>query len=244
MDWNMELDRDKIIAAMGSINGVAHASASEGQKDAWLVDNADRVLFGKLKSNNSSNDHSASLANIDTTTDLITPDALSLMKRMAKQANPKIRPIKPKDDIADSDSYVVFMPTECMRDLAANSAFLQANREARSRGTDNPIFTGANYIFENLAIYELEDIPSLGAVGASSAVVRPVYLCGAQALGVAWAKRPVTVTDEFDYERFEGLGIKQWYEVAKMRFGSGSGDTDDLKDHGIVTGYFAAAADA
>ena len=244
MDWNMELDRDKIIKALGSINGIAYASANETQKDAWLVDNADRVLFGAAKGNNSSNDHSASLANVDTTNDKLTPDALTLMKRMAKQANPKIRPIKPKDDIAASDHYVVFAPTECIRDLASNSAFLQANREARQRGLDNPIFSGANYIFENLAIYEMEDIPSLGGVGASSAVVRPVYLCGAQALGMAWAMRPETVTDEFDYKRFEGLAIKQWYEVDKLRYGSGSNDTDDLKDHGVVTGYFAAAADA
>jgi hypothetical protein len=26
-----------------------------------------------------------------------------------------------------------------------------------------------------------------------------------------------------------------------MRFGSGTADTDDYKDHGIVTGYFATA---
>lgn len=244
MDWNMELDRNKIITALGSINGVAYASANETQKDAWLVDNADRVLFGASKSNNSSNDHSASLLNVDTTNDKLTPDALSLMKRMAKQANPKIRPIKPKDDIAGSDFYVVFAPTECIRDLAANAAFVQANREARNRGTDNPLFSGANYIWDNLAIYEIEDIPSLGAVGASSAVVRPVYLCGAQALGMAWAMRPETVTEDFDYKRYEGLGIKQWYEIDKLRFGTGTNDTDDLKDHGVVTGYFAAAADA
>jgi len=243
MDWNMELDRDKIIKALGSINGVAYASASEAQKDAWLVDNADRVLFGAVKGNSGS-DHSAALLNVDATNDKLTPDALSLMKRMAKQANPKIRPIKPKDDIAGSDYYVVFAPTECVRDLAANAAFQQANREARNRGTDNPVFTGANYIYDNLAIYEIEDIPSLGTVGAASAVVRPVYLCGAQAIGMAWAMRPETVTDEFDYKRFEGLGIKQWYEVDKLRYGSGATDTDDLKDHGVVTGYFAAAADA
>lgn len=30
----------------------------------------------------------------------------------------------------------------------------------------------------------------------------------------------------------------------KMIFGSGSGDTDDTKDHGVVTGYFAAEPDA
>lgn len=245
MDWNMELDRDKIIKALGSINGVAYASASEAQKDAWLVDNADRVLFGATRANTTTaaGDHSAGLLTVDAVNDKVTPDALSLMKRMAKQANPKIRPIKPKDDIAASDHYVVFAPTECIRDLASNSAFLQANREARQRGLDNPIFSGANYIYDNLAIYEIEDIPALGAVGASSAIVRPVYLCGAQAIGMAWAMRPETVTDEFDYKRFEGLAIKQWYEVDKLRYGTGSSDTDDLKDHGVVTGYFASAAD-
>lgn len=244
MDWNMELDRDNVIDQLGSINGVLYSAASEAQKDAWLVDNADRVLFGAAKSNNQSNDHSASLAQIDTTNDKVTPDALSLMKRMAKQASPKIRPIKPKGAIQDSDGYVILMPTECLRDLAANTAFQTANREARQRGTDNPIFSGADYIYEKLAIYEIEDIPSLGAVGASSAVVRPVYLLGAQALGMAWAMRPQTVDEEFDYKRKVGMAIKQWYKVEKLRFGTGATDSDNYKDHGIVTGYFAAAADA
>jgi N4-gp56 family major capsid protein len=244
MDWNMELDRDNIIRALGSINGVAYASATEAQKDAWLVDNADRVLFGAAKSNNSANDHSASLANVDTTNDKLTSSAVSLMKRMAKQANPRIRPIKPKNRIGGSDGYVLFAPTEMVRDLAADSAFQQANREARQRGMNNPLFTGADYIYENVYIYEIEDIPSLGAVGASSAVVRPCYLCGAQAIGMAWAMRPKTVEESFDYGRRVGIGVKQWYEVDKMRFGSGEDDTDDTKDHGVVTGYFAAAADA
>jgi N4-gp56 family major capsid protein len=244
MDWNMELDRDNIIAALGSINGVAYASASEAQKDAWLADNADRVLFGAAKSNNASNDHSAALATIDTTSDKLTPDAISLMKRMAKTANPRIRPMRAKSSIGSSDGYVLFAPTQMIRDLSANSTFVQANREARNRGMDNPLFTGADYVWENVYIYEIEDIPSLGAVGNSSAVVRPCYLCGAQALGMAWAMRPQTVEEEFDYKRAVGLGIKQWYKVEKMRFGSGTTDTDDLKDHGLVTGYFAAAADA
>lgn len=244
MDWNMELDRDNIIAAMGSINGTAYASASEAAKDAWLVDNADRVLFGAAKSNNSANDHSASLQNIDTTNDKLTPDAISLMKRMAKTASPKVRPIRKKTAIGSSEGYILFAPTEMVRDLAANSTFTQANREARNRGTSNPLFTGADYVWENVYIYEIEDIPSLGAVGNSSAVVRPCYLCGAQALGMAWAKRPETVEEMFDYKRAVGLGITQWYKVEKLRFGSGATDTDDYKDHGIVTGYFAAAADA
>lgn len=244
MDWNMELDRDNIIEQLGSINGKLYTAASEAEKDAWLADNADRVLFGKEKANNQSNDHSASLATLDTTNDKLTPDALSLMKRMAKQASPKVRPIRPKNSIGGSDGYILLVGTECTRDLAANATFTQANREARNRGTDNPLFTGADYIWDNLAIYEIEDLPSLGAVGASSAIVRPVYLLGAQALGMAWAMRPETVEDEFDYKRKIGIAIKQWYKVEKLRFGSGTSDTSDLKDHGVVTGYFAAAADA
>jgi hypothetical protein len=31
--------------------------------------------------------------------------------------------------------------------------------------------------------------------------------------------------------------------IAKLRFGTGSGDTDDTKDHGVATGYVAAVAD-
>ena len=244
MDWNMELDRDNIIEALGSINGVAYASASEAQKDAWLTDNTDRVLFGAAISNHSSLDHSTSLGNVDTTNDKLTPDAISLMKRIAKAANPRIRPIRPKSSIGGSDGYVLFAPTQMVRDLAANSTFQQANRDAGIRGDENKLFTGADYIWENVYIYEIEDIPSLGAVGNSSAVVRPCYLCGAQALGMAWAMRPQTVEEEFDYKRKMGLAIKQWYKVEKLRFGSGATDTDDLKDHGVVTGYFAAAADA
>ena len=52
------------------------------------------------------------------------------------------------------------------------------------------------------------------------------------------------VEDEFDYEREVGLAIKQWYKVEKLRFGSGTTDTDDYKDNGVVTGWFAAVADA
>lgn len=244
MDWNMELDRNNIISALGSINGVAYSSASSGQKNAWLADNADRVLFGAAKSNNAANDHANSLLNVDTTSDKLTPTAIGLMKRMAKTANPKIRPVRARTSIGSSEGYVLFAPTQMVRDLAADTTFVAANREARNRGLDNPLFSGADYVWENVYIYEIEDIPSLGAVGNSSAIVRPCYLCGAQAVGIAWAKRPETVEETFDYKRAVGLGISQWYKVEKMRFGSGVDDTNDLKDHGVVTGYFAAAADA
>lgn len=245
MNWEMEFSRDKVITALGSINGVAYASASEAQKDAWLADNSDRVLFGAAKSNNSSNDHSASLANIDNTNDKLTPGAMSLMKRMAKTANPKIRPIRPRDIKGmQSDFYMLFAPSLMVRDLANNSTFQQANREARVRGKDNPLFVGADYVYENILVIEVEDIGVISGAGAGGIDVAPCYLCGAQAIGMAWGKRPETVEEMFDYKDKQGIAIRQWMEIEKMRFGSGSGDTDDLKDHGVLTGYFAAVADS
>lgn len=243
MTWNTELDRDNVIASLGSINGVAYASATEVQKDAWLVDNADRVLFGASTSNNSGNDHSLSLANIDSTNDKLTPDAIDLMKFLAKHANPKVRPLKAKAAIDGSDAYVLFANSYAFRDLKRNPIMQQANREARERGTDNPLFMGAGLIWDNVAIYEVEDIAVIEDAGAGSIDVAPVYLCGAQALGKVWAKRPATVDGPRDYGRKHGLAIIQWYDVKKLIFGTGTSDTGDLRDHGVVTGYFAAVAD-
>lgn len=243
MDWNMELDRDNLIRALGSINGTAYGSASEANKDIWAVDNEDRLLFGNVKGNHSG-DHSADLAKVDNTADKLTASSLSLMKRMAKTANPKIRPIKPRDGVSGSDMYALFAPSLLVRDLANDSAFQQANREARARGKSNPIFKGADYIYENIAVYEVEDIATLSGVGAGGIDVAPCYLLGAQALGMAWGMRPKTIADKFDYDREYGVSVQQYYEIDKLRFGSGSADTDDLKDHGVLTGYFAAVADA
>lgn len=240
MTWNMELDRDLVIEALGTINGKTFASATDGEKDAWVVDNQDRVQFGALRSNYNT-DFSTALDTIDNTADKITPGALNLMKRLAKTASPKIRPYKVKNAIEKSDAYILFAPSLVMRDLINDSTFIQANREARQRGVDNPLFNGADYIWDNIFIYEIEDIP----VTDNSAIqVAPVYLCGAQALGQAWAKRPQTVDDTFDYGRAKGCAIKEWMKLEKLRFGTGDTDTDDTKDCGVVTGFFAAVGDA
>jgi N4-gp56 family major capsid protein len=240
MDWNMELDRDNVIDALMSINGTVFASADATARNAWLVDNADRVLFGKLKSNAVSGVHATALATIDNTDDKLTPDAISLMKRIANAANPKIRPFKVRSSIGDTDAYVLFAHPLHVRDLSLNSTFVAANREARNRGTDNPLFNGADYMWENVAIYTIEDIPTV----SSTVVTAPAFLCGAQALGMAWAMRPQTVEEDFDYKRAVGLAVKQWYKIEKLRFGTGTSDTDDYKDNGVVTGWFAAVADA
>ncbi len=237
--WSMTKMRDEIITALGSINGVAYGSASEVQKDAWLVDNADRVLFGATKSNASSNDHSTSRGNIDNTTDTLTPEAISLMKRIAQTASPKVRPIRLRED---EEWFVMFANSRAFRDLSVNTTMTAANRDARPRDIDsNPLFTGGSLVWDGVIIRE---IPEIGVVSNGTIDCGPVYLCGAQALAVAWAQRTRSTTQTDDYGFRHGVGISEIRGIEKMIFGSGSTDTADTKDHGVVTGWFAAVADS
>lgn len=240
MDWMMEHTRDSIIDALGMINGTVYGSASEPNKDAWLVDNTDRVLFGDALGNGSGTDHSADLLTVTAGMTLGAAE-VQLMKRIASTASPKIRPVRTSED---ERWYCLYTDSRCFRDLKADTVIQQANREAWQRGKDNPLFTGGDLIYDGVIIKEIPDIASLGGVGAASAPVSPAYLCGAQAVGLAWAKKTTSKTEEFDYGDKVGVAVEEIRGIEKIVFGSGSSDTADLKDHGVVTGYFGAAADA
>ena len=246
MAWSMDGLRDDIIAAFRSIQGVAYGSASEAQKDAWVDDNIDRVLFGKTKSNVSTSapaggatyDHSASLANIDGTNDKLTAAAVSLMKRIAKTADPHIRPYKTNDG-SGREYYVLFAGSLPFRDLKEDSTITAANREARPRDVEsNPLFQDGDLIYDGVIIREIPEIPVMANVGAGAAVdVAQVFLCGAQAVAVAWGQEPKsTKKAETDYGFATGIGIEECRGVEKIVFNE--------TDHGMVTGHFAAVADA
>ena len=72
----------------------------------------------------------------------------------------------------------------------------------------------------------------------------PAYLCGAQALGYGVASRWKSAEETFDYGRKKGVAIMEMGGFEKLTFGSGSSDVADLKDNGMVTGFFSATADA
>ena len=238
--WSQEHTRDAIITALGSINGVAYASASEAQKDAWLVDNADRVLFGAARSNNSSNDHSASLANIDATNDTLTRGAVDLMKRLARTASPKIRPVR--DPGNGKKVYIAYAHPYAFRDLRSNLEGIMDDTTAA--GQAMKLFEGGDLMWGGVIIKELEDMPVYAGVGASSIDVAPVYVLGAQAIAYGTARRWKTVEKRFDYDDKAGVALDAIDAFAKITFGTGAADTDDLCDHGVVTGLFACVADA
>jgi hypothetical protein len=236
--------RDRIIAALGSISTdgnthLAYADADATARNAWLVNNQDRVLFGQ-NIGSGYTVHATGVTTLDTTNDIVNDANLKLMKDLAKAANPIIRPIKVRDD---EEWYVVFMGTKLFRQ--AQTALATLNREAwvRASGENNPLFTGGDLITDGLIIKEVPEIaPLAGTPGASgTTAVAPAYLVGAQALGYAVALRSKMIEDTDDYGEVNGAGIKMLDQVAKLYFGAGATDTTTPKQNGIVTGYFAFA---
>lgn len=239
--WATENTRDQIIAALGSINGVAYATASEAQKDAWLADNADRVLFGAAKANNAAGDHSASLANVDATNDKLTSGVASLMKRMARTASPKIHPVRSEG--SGRYFYTVYCPSLVFRDLKNDPVITQAQRDVSLRMQNEKLFKGGDLEWDGMIFKEIEDIGVLSGAGAAGGDVAPVYFCGAQAVGYGIASRWKSAEETFDYGRKKGCAIMEMGGFDKLTFGTGAADLDNQKDHGLLTGFFSATAD-
>lgn len=249
--WEADKLRTDIVTALGSLvttgdTTVDLAGSDATARNAYAAGNADRLLFGKLKSNYSAT-FATALGNLDTTDDKCTAASMSLAKRMAKNADPKIRPFKVKAN--GREYYVAYHGSRTFRDLKADSTITAANREAREREGDgiekNPLFQDGDLIYDGIIHVEIPEIDdvfgsgtyNLDGKGASSADVRPVFLCGAQAVGVAWGQEPTMRQDlTKDYGFRPGVAVEELLRVKKLAYNG--------KQHGVLTAFFAAAADS
>lgn len=243
MDWSKEDTRDLIIQELGSLNGTPFLSRTSTIADAWLVDNKDRTVFGAYASGGSAGglDMSADLGQLDTTDDRFTFARLDDMILRAKLCNPKIRPVS--DPGNGKRTYIAYASPDAFRDFR-NSIDTEVLATTTVQAQGMKLFEGGDLFWNGCILKEVDDIPVYPNIGNSSAEVTPVYLCGAQALGIAWGRRWSTRTKEFDYGDKYGVAIDGIYGVEKLRFGTGTSDTDDTKDHGVVTGFFATTGAA
>lgn len=238
--WEAELLRSDIIREFGAMTqsdgtSVPYSTATETQKDAWLGLNSDRVLFGKDLSNTSGTDHSASLANIDTTDDKANYAWVTKMKRIAKDAD--ITPYQ-SDQMAGEEWFVLFVGSRTFRDLENDATITQIDREARNRGVDsgNPLFQGGDLLVRGVIIREEPEIPVYAGVGAASSDVEPAYLAGGGAIAIAWGQMPQSKTRLTDYDFRKGVGIEELLGVKKIN--------QDGVQRSVVTGYVSATADS
>ena len=240
MDWATEDTRDQYLTALGSLNGTAFLSRTATIGDAWLVDNLDRVVFGAGVG--SGTDLSADLSQLDTTNDLFTAANLDRMILKAKTCSPKIRPMEDKGNgkryyvaLANPHTFKNFRDSLDNEYLANTVVQMQASK----------LFEGGDLMWNGVIIKEIDNVPIYANLGnGGTAEVSPVYLLGAQAIAYAIAKRWKSVTEEFDYGDKHGIAVESIYGIRKMIFGSGTGDTDDTKDHGVCTGFFATTGAA
>ncbi len=235
LDWAMEHTRDFVIEQLGTLNGTKFVDRTAAIGDAWLVDNADRVYFGANQG--AFTDLSADLSQLDTTSDLFNFTALDGMVLKAKTCNPKIRPMR--DPGNGKRYYVAFANPWAFRDLR-NSIDDNILAQTSVTAEGAKLFEGGDIMWNGVIVKEVDNLPIYQNLGASGTTnVTPVYLCGAQALGVAYGRRWKTATEVFDYGDKYGVAVDGVYGVKKIQFGKGAADRDDLVDHGVVTGFFA-----
>lgn len=201
----------------------------------WLAEYLDEKMFEDLASSPSTNrlvycsaDHS-SVATL-TTSDIITPAYISEAKRLAKLASPRVRPIR----VNGKEHYVLVVHPYCMRDLRDNADWLDAQQLAGVRGNDNPIFSGAEGMWDGVIIYEHENVYRTND-GSGSAYVARNLMLGAGAGVWAIGKEPFWKEKEFDYGNQVGFATGLIHGFEKAVFNS--------EDYGVVTLYASAASD-
>lgn len=251
MDWGMELQRDHIIEAMGAVSAsgsyLAYGAASAANRNTWAVANSDRILYGSATSNYSGV-HATDLAKVDTTADKADGAIISLMKRIAKNADPHIRPIRVKGGY---EYFVAFCDSYTFRDIKADLATSHQNALPRSK--DNILFQDGDLHWDGVIIREVPEIgnfidggtvlqtngdwSSLATAGASTTRVSPIFLCGQQAIGYGMGQRPDIIVDrQYDYGFNPGVAVECKHDIDKAFF---NGDVQ----HGMVTAFVSSAAD-
>jgi N4-gp56 family major capsid protein len=242
-DWAMKDTEQMIIDALASTNaGTPFLPLDAATRNTWNTSNFDRVLYGAAKGNNGATagsvTHANALITIDNATDKLTPQALSLMKEIAVQADPKITPIR-VEKTKGRRYYVAYANSRAFRDLKTNATITQAQREVSLEVENNRLFEGGDILWDGIIVKE---VAGIGFVTNGTIEVAPVYLCGAQSLALVYGKRWHTITKTFDYGDKYGIAIEGILGARKIQFGSGANDLDTLKDNGVVTGWFAAVA--
>jgi len=262
-DWGKELQRDELIAAFMAlptetlptsssgvrVNGIQYDLATAAQRNTWNADNSDRILYGASTANFNAT-HATALATIDTVNDKFTATNLSLLKRIALNADPHIRPYKTDDGY---EYFIACCGTNPFRDLKISLETI--NKDARPRENNgvskNPIFQDGDQIYDGVIVRQVPEISrfvtnvwtTLLTAGTTTARVEPVFLLGQQAAVFAWGQmaKP-TFRKEDDYGFITGTGIEMAYGVAKM-FKKHPNTSTALKQWGVATGFFASAAD-
>lgn len=219
------LDRQRV---MFSIDEESVASLK-----TWGAEKIDSLCFSAIGASPTKIFYGGSATSTATLTasDKITPQLISKAKTWAltggNRGQTPLRGIR----INGKNYFVLLVHPDVMYDLKQDSTFAQARREALERGKDNPIFSGAEAVWDGVIIHEHENITLATTWGSGAVSGAQCMLLGAQAGVWAWGKRPKVVAEEFDYGREHGYAWSLIAKAGKPVFNS--------KDYGSVGFYVA-----
>ena len=263
-DWGKELQRDEIVdtlytitvpngppAGLGStngqrVNGILFDAAAPSNRNTWVTDNADRVLFGGATGNLTTGNFAASIGNV-TQAMTLSASMVSKAKRLAKLANPRIRPYMLKNG---REYFVMFANSLQFRDLKSDPSIISGNTQARPRESDgldkNPIFQDGDLLWDGVVIREIPEMTvrlpvTYQTMGNGGGQVAPAFLCGQAAVAWGWGRMPMpTFLKEDDYQFYRGVGVKMAYGLKKI---AKANPTNNYKDWGVFTVYTSATTD-
>ena len=168
-----------------------------------------------------------------TSTMVMDTKVLDAAKEKALLSSPKVRPIKleGKQETGQA-AYVYLLHPYQLSALKKDPIYNQAQREANTRGNDNPIFSGAAGVWNGCAIYQHELCYTF-TNNLSTTCARGLLL-GQQAGIVGIGEDERWVEEEKDYKNKWGISAGRIFGVIKTKFNS--------KDYGLITLSSAAAA--
>jgi N4-gp56 family major capsid protein len=170
----------------------------------WLAEYIQDQFFTTLGTNPTSSrviycsaDHT-DIATFDAD-DKLSTAYISKAKRMAELASPKVRPIM----VNGKPHYILVVHPYAMRDLRADSTWLAAQEYAGIRGNENPLFSGAEGMWDGVIIHSHPSVRRF--ISATTNYVCSNLLLGAQAGAWAVAQEPFWVEKEVRLRQPDGL---------------------------------------
>jgi N4-gp56 family major capsid protein len=193
----------------------------------WLAETIDADIFAAIDTSPSTSVYGGSATSTATlgVGDYLTTALITKAKTKAKKAAPKLWPVK----IGSKEYYVLIMHPDQESDLKTfDAAWIQAQREAQTRGDDNPLFEGSVGIWDGVICHVHEDIAVSTTYGAGGNLPGAnAQFVARQAGAFAWGERPRWVEKEFDYGNKVGFAIGAIYGVKKAVF--------DSVDHAMIS---------
>lgn len=196
-------------------------TAAKNLLKIWLTEAMDKAIFTALSTSPTTNrvlyagTGNAKTGDLETT-DVFTLDLISIAKRKAKMASPKIRPVMVKG----KPYYILLVHPYQMKAIRDDDDWQNAQKYAGVRGDENPIFSGMEGIYDGVVIHEHENVYTADDWGTGAVHGARALFLGAQAAGEAIAQRPFWEEDLFDYKNKVGFATGLIWKAAKTQFNS------------------------